>query len=149
MLRRGDYIGSMPRSHFVLLGVAALVSCSATHTRTGDDNAWRNTPAFECGIATMDDVLGQLGPPTQIYEFSTKVVFAYFLVEERRSGYNVFVIKNTKREYLTDRAVYFFDRSGVLEEQGMSRVELPNEIEYRLDPWTTPVVEAGHEEVSE
>ncbi|MEM1449410.1 MAG: hypothetical protein AAGI22_09860 [Planctomycetota bacterium] len=128
----------MPRSLFSALALAALASCTVSHSRVGDDNRWRGEGEFERGVTTMGDVLEELGPPAQVYDFREKIGFFYMLVEERRRGFDLYIFKNTNREYLTDRVLYMFDRSGVLEEVGFSRVQLPRENVYVDDPWHLP-----------
>ncbi|MEM9382239.1 MAG: hypothetical protein AAGB93_19950 [Planctomycetota bacterium] len=139
----------MLRPLALLLAALAVTACSVTHSRVGDDNRWRGEGHFERGVTTMGDVLEELGPPAQVYDFREKVAFFYLLVEERRRGYDLKVFKNTYREYLTDRVLYVFDREGILEEFGFSRVQLPRESVYIEDPWSLPDVDGAVVEASE
>ena len=83
----------------------------------------------------MDEVLQALGPPVQVHDFDEKVALFYMLLEERAVGFNVLVYKATERAFYSDRAVYFFDRNGVLEEMGTSAVMLPRENAYESAAW--------------
>ena len=129
-----------------LLAITALAAgCFYGHARTGDDNRWREDLDFERGRTRLDDVLQALGPPTQVLDLGARFAFVYMLEEQRTDGFDLAsVFRDTERAFYSDRAVYFFDRAGVLEEMATSRITLPREAVHRVDPWRpVEIAEAG------
>jgi len=110
-----------------VLGVALLASaCSRTDSSAGVENLWR-ADGFEVteGVTTEAKVLEALGPPSQIISLENETVF-YYLTEAFRSDRLLLIIYNrTKRTTRYDRAIFFFDRSGVLRKASFSQTALP------------------------
>jgi len=84
----------------------------------GVQNTWHTfTPdQFQPGVTSQADVLEQLGPPSQVIALGERSVFYY--LSQRQSGRAlVFVVWNQANDQTRyDRAVFFFDASGVLTE---------------------------------
>lgn len=76
---------------------------------------------FEKGVTTQSDVLEKLGPPSQLINLDNQVVF-YYLAQQNKGKGMIFIVWNRideKREY--DRAIFFFDRGGTLEDVAYSK----------------------------
>ena len=107
-----------------ILCVAVLVSgCASYGAVDGVDNLWRKVSIdqFEKGVTTQADILDQLGPPSQLINVQDQTVF-YYLTQEMSGTGQIFVIWNrvrAKSKY--DRAIFFFDTDGVLQEFAYSK----------------------------
>ena len=102
--------------------------CSRTDNTTGVENIWRD-PAFMAtvGSTTEADVLEALGPPSQIINLGDQTVF-YYIKENFRSNRLLLIIYNrTERRTTYDRAVFFFDKAGVLRKLAFSDTALPRD----------------------
>ena len=97
-------------------------ACVSYGSVDGVDNIWRDVPLdqFRPGITTQSDVLDRLGPPSQMIALQEATVF-YYLREETTGQGRVFIVWNRAREHSRyDRAVFFFDRDGVLTDAAYS-----------------------------
>ncbi len=116
----------------VALAVSLLVGCSISHRRAGVANRWQvvEPQAFERGKTTMGDVLALLGPPSHILKLgeddSTTVLY-YLLEEDHTEALTLMVFNYTESRVRYDRAVFFFDGAGTLEEYAVSHEALPQE----------------------
>jgi hypothetical protein len=110
----------------MLLGLLVLMAaCSRTDSTAGVENLWRSD-AFQVteGVTTEADVLEALGPPSQIINLENGTVF-YYLREAFRSDRLLLIIYNkTKRTTRYDRAIFFFDRNGLLRNASFSQTAL-------------------------
>jgi len=108
----------MLRIALALAAAAALSACVNTSSKRGVPTAWKKVGAnaFVEGETTRKDVLELLGPPSQILSLGDETAFYYML--ERTNGEGVILILYNDRTETTsyDRAVFFFDRDGVLRE---------------------------------
>ncbi len=107
-----------------ILCVAVLISgCASYGSVDGVDNLWREVSVdqFEKGVTTQADVLDQLGPPSQLISLEDQTVF-YYLTQETSGNGKIFIVwnkVNAKSKY--DRAIFFFDADGVLQEFAFSK----------------------------
>ncbi len=103
----------------IALGIAALIpGCITRSGEKGVDNLWRSpeTPAWEVGTTTDQEVLEKLGPPSQIIGLENGNVY-YYMQEISHGKAYYFLIWNRSDETVRyDRAIFFFDRKGVLTE---------------------------------
>lgn len=103
-----------------------MAACSRTDSTAGVENLWRSG-GFQAteGVTTEAEVLTALGPPSQIINLENETVF-YYLREAFRSDRLLLIIYNrTKRTAQYDRAIFFFDRSGILRKASFSQTALP------------------------
>jgi len=95
--------------------------CAQFSTRQGVESDWHAPTAnFTSGESTQSDVMAALGPPSQIISVNGKTVF-YYLRERGEGKARIFIIYNDatlNTDY--ERAVFFFDADGVLEEFAMT-----------------------------
>lgn len=109
------------------LCIAALLSgCASYGSVDGVDNLWREVSIdqFEKGVTTQADILDQLGPPSQLINLQDQTVF-YYLTQEMSGTGQIFIIWNrvsAKSSY--DRAIFFFDTDGVLQELAFSKEQI-------------------------
>jgi len=110
----------------VTIATIALVftaGCARYGSTDGVDNLWREVEVdhFQKGITTQADVLGELGPPSQLINLQNQTVF-YYLAQQSTGQGKIFIIWNQVTETKKyDRAIFFFDSDGVLEEFAFSR----------------------------
>jgi outer membrane protein assembly factor BamE (lipoprotein component of BamABCDE complex) len=121
--------GSRPRSRarrvLLLFALAAFVSlsgCGRFHTEKGIEPAWHDQEAdsFRKGVSTQTEVMALLGPPSQIISHRDGSIF-YYLHEEAVGIGVVFILYNyAKLNTRYDRAIFFFDAAGVLQDYAFS-----------------------------
>lgn len=103
-----------------------LTGCASYGAIDGVDNLWRDVPAdaFEKGVTTQADVLELLGPPSQLISLQNQNVF-YYLTEELSGEGKIFIVWNqASAESKYDRAIFFFDTNGVLQEFSFSKEQI-------------------------
>jgi hypothetical protein len=100
--------------------------CINSKSESGVTNAWRATdvPAFERGKTTQTDVAKALGPPSQLIELENQLVFYYLAERAESKGIILIVYNQTKERIVYDRAIFFFDRKGVLQDYALSLEEV-------------------------
>jgi len=107
----------------VLLTLAVISSSCATYDRSqGVANTWRDpsVPAPVKGQSTQSDIIEALGPPSQVIGLRDQTVF-YYLRERRKGNGAILLVYNWLSENVTyDRAIFFFDENGVLQDFGYS-----------------------------
>jgi hypothetical protein len=111
-------------SGFMLL---VLVGCASYSGDNGVENRWRSgsTPEWEVGVTTEQDVAEHLGPPSQLINLDDQVVY-YYLREHRRGKGLILILFNWGYQKLTyDRAVFFYDKEGLLTKYSYSPEALP------------------------
>ena len=111
---------------FALLLGFTLSGCANYGAVDGVDNLWREVPIdeFEKGVTTQAEVLELLGPPSQLISLQEQTVF-YYLTEEMSGHGKIFIVWNqasAKSQY--DRAIFFFNMDGVLQEFAYSKEEI-------------------------
>ena len=112
---------------FVLIFLVA--GCVNSKAESGVTNAWRATdvPAFERGKTTQSDVAKALGPPSQLVELENQLVFYYLAERAQSKGIILIVYNQTNERIVYDRAIFFFDRKGVLQDYALSLEEVAYE----------------------
>lgn len=115
------------RSPPLLLAAAmTLLACATFDRSQGVKNTWRD-PALRTpvkGQTTQSDVIQALGPPSQVIGLRDQTVF-YYLRERRKGSAAVLLLYNWVTENVTyDRAIYFFDESGVLQDYALSKEDI-------------------------
>ena len=108
--------------------VAVLLSgCASYGSVDGVDNLWRDLSIdeFEKGTTTQAQVLDRLGPPSQLISLKEQTVY-YYLTEKMSGQGRIFIVWNQVRaETRYDRAIFFFDANGVLQEFALSKEQIP------------------------
>lgn len=99
----------------------AAAACISSSAERGVPALWRDesAPTFEPGRTTRAEVLEALGPPSQVLSLGDGTAL-YYLLESTRSNELILLLYNRSVERTGyDRAVFFFDGSGVLTEQAL------------------------------
>jgi outer membrane protein assembly factor BamE (lipoprotein component of BamABCDE complex) len=118
---------------FPVLGVVMVAmmlagpGCVSKRSEMGVQNNWRDPSlaAFEKGRTTQSDVMGALGPPSQVIGLQDQTLF-YYLREQSSTAAAVLIIYNRTRVNITyDRAIFFFDKKGVLTDFSYSPESIP------------------------
>lgn len=110
----------------VLCAAVLISGCASYGAVDGVDNLWREVSIdqFEKGVTTQADILDQLGPPSQLINLQDQTVF-YYLTQEMSGTGQIFIVWNrvsAKSSY--DRAIFFFDTDGVLQEFAFSKEQI-------------------------
>ena len=104
------------------LAGAIAVGCTRIHTEKGIEPTWLELDAdtFRADVSTQADVLEVLGPPSQIISHPGGTIF-YYLHEEAIGTGVIFILYNQGRlNTRYDRAIFFFDAAGVLQDYAFS-----------------------------
>ena len=99
-----------------LSALVALGGCANWSQETGVDNSWRaaGAPVWVAGETTSEDVMTELGPPSQIIALKDQVVYYYLKEQMSGSAYVLILYNNAKMKAEYDRAIFFFDDEGKL-----------------------------------
>ena len=103
--------------------LAILAGCASFERTRGVENTWRDpgVPAPVVGTTTQSGILEALGPPSQVIALRDQTVF-YYLREQDKGRGGIFIVYNWLKEDVTfDRAIFFFDAEGVLQDYGLSK----------------------------
>ena len=113
---------------FVLLIICGVVASGCLYSRSqkGVNNFWRkpHPQTFQKGKTTMSDVFSALGPPSQIISLKNQQVFYYLLEEEITEAFFLGIYNQRLENTVFDRAIFFFDRKGILEEYSLSQEKI-------------------------
>jgi len=103
-----------------------LAGCINSRAESGVTNVWRakDAPVFERGKTTQSEVAKALGPPSQLIELENQLVFYYLAERTKSTGIILIVWNQTKERIVYDRAIFFFDRKGVLQDFSFSLEEV-------------------------
>ena len=115
----------------ILLCLLLSGGCVQFEAQEGVENRWRDgaQPAFETGVTTQAQVMTALGPPSQLISLDDQVVFYYLRERNEGSGF-ILILFNSVTQHITyDRAIFFFDRAGILTDYAYSLESLPFEAE--------------------
>jgi hypothetical protein len=110
----------------VLLAALLMAGCASYGSVDGVDNLWRevSTDEFVKGSTTQAQVLERLGPPSQLINLQNQTVF-YYLTEEMSGQGKIFIVWNqVSAESKYDRAIFFFNTEGVLQEFAFSKEQI-------------------------
>ena len=124
-----------------LVSLVLLAGCISSKSDSGVLNTWRSRAvlAFERGTTTQADVARALGPPSQLIDLGNQVIFYYLREQSRSKGFILIVYNETKTQITYDRAIFFFDKQGVLQEYALSIEEM--EYAPPPEPKTRPAAE--------
>jgi hypothetical protein len=101
----------------------AGIGCTHRISQKGVSNEWRDEslPPVEKGRTTQSEVLERFGPPSQVIALSDQVIFYYMLERSRFWSFFLAVYNRSEENVRYDRAIFFFDKNGVLAEYAYSR----------------------------
>ena len=116
---------------FAVLMVIAIIGfatgCARMQTEKGLEPTWLelNPETFRIGVSTQSDIMEALGPPSQIITGGDGDIFYY--LHETSSGTGIVLIVYNQLRLTTqyDRAIFFFDSAGVLQDYAISESPQP------------------------
>lgn len=99
------------RRHAWVAALLVLAGCSGATVQSGVANRWRSPGArYVAGQTSLDDVLRDLGPPSQIVPLENGgSIYFYVLQETSTFGVNALLFKTTDIDVYYDRALFQFD----------------------------------------
>jgi len=101
--------------------------CATSQEEKGAKNHWRNPklPAWERGRTTEQNVVEALGPPSQIIALNDQTVY-YYMQEQSKGKSYIFIVWNRSEKTIRyDRAVFFFNKNGILDKYSYSPEAFP------------------------
>ncbi len=119
----------MRRKLRLALSLALLMviatGCTRTQSERGVYPLWRALPddALEIGATTKSEVLAVLGPPSQVITHQSGEIFYYLYEEASSRGLILLVYNSNHINTRYDRAIFFFDENGVLQDYATSSEE--------------------------
>ncbi len=106
-----------------LILVTSLLSACVNYSRdSGVENLWRQPQAFNNGTTTSQHVLTALGPPSQVLAVGKQTVYYYLKEQVKRQGLILLVYNETTEVSAFDRAIFFFNEQGILEDFSYSKM---------------------------
>ena len=122
-------IGRHFLSIILLLTIIGTTNCASWKNQQGVTNKWRDEsgPRIEIGKTHQTDIAKLLGPPSQIIGLNEQVIF-YYLLERKEGKGAFFILFNWSEEKVRyDRAIFFFDKNGLLNDYAYSLEKVPYE----------------------
>lgn len=113
------------RSFLFVISLSLVVfsaGCFKSTEENGVTNKWRDTslPPIEKGTTTQTQILEMFGPPSQLINLENQVVFYYLLEKTVNKGAFLMLYNWKNKTVKYDRAIFFFDRNGVLDDFAFS-----------------------------
>jgi hypothetical protein len=107
--------------------VLVAPGCLSKRSEMGVQNKWRTEPmpAFEKGRSTQTDVMRSLGPPSQVIGLQEQTLFYYLREESRTKAMFLVIYNQTREQIIYDRAIFFFNKQGVLTDFAYSAESVP------------------------
>jgi hypothetical protein len=106
-----------------MIAVVTLLSACVNYNRdSGVENLWRQPQAFINDITTSQQVLSALGPPSQVLAIGQKTIYYYLKEQVNRQGLILLFYNETTEITVFDRAIFFFNEQGVLEDFSYSKI---------------------------
>ena len=103
-----------------------MASCINATSERGVEPLWSaemSEPASErwmVGKTSKRQILKELGPPSQVVTLGDETVFYYLRENMKVNGLVLLVYNNVRVSAEYDRAIFFFNKKGVLTEQSVS-----------------------------
>jgi len=113
----------------LLLMTVGTISCASWKNQQGVANKWRDEsgPRIEIGKTNQTEIAKLLGPPSQIIGLDDQIIF-YYLLEQKVGKGAFFILFNWSNEKVKyDRAIFFFDKRGLLNDYAYSLEKVPYE----------------------
>jgi hypothetical protein len=106
-----------------LLVLPGLAGCVSKRSEMGVENKWRgpSSPVFEKGRSTQAEVMRSLGPPSQVIALHDQTLFYYLREQSRTKSFYLIVYNQTRQQIAYDRAIFFFNKQGVLTDFAYSK----------------------------
>ncbi len=124
-----NFIQQGCRIGLIAVGIFLLAGCSSWDGYAGVENEWRSpdVPPWEPGVTTASEVTAVLGPPSQLIALHDETVFYYMREGKGGHALMLFVWNTGTQTTSYDRAMFFFDKQGLLRKYSYSPEALPYE----------------------
>lgn len=104
-----------------------MASCISANSERGVEPLW-SEPAGETaaerwtvGTTTKRQILKDLGPPSQVVTLGDETVFYYLREHMKVNGLVLLVYNNVRVNAEYDRAIFFFNKKGVITDLSVSK----------------------------
>lgn len=96
--------------------------CASRQSQMGVENLWRAKPppVFEVARTTQSEVMKALGPPSQVIALHDQTLFYYLREQQKLKSLSLIIYSQSRERIMYDRAIFFFDREGVLADFALS-----------------------------
>jgi len=115
----------------ILLGTCLLLlsGCMSKRGEMGVRNDWRapSLPTFQKGKTTQSEIMEALGPPSQVIGLQDQTLFYYLRELSQTKSMFLIIYNQTRQQIAYDRAIFFFDKQGVLTDFSYSKEVIPHE----------------------
>lgn len=107
--------------------IIAGYGCANRQSQMGVENRWRADPApsFAIGKTTQSEVMKALGPPSQVIALHDQTLFYYLREQQKIKALSLLVYNQSRERIMYDRAIFFFDRGGILRDFALSDEQIP------------------------
>ena len=107
--------------------LAVGYGCANRQSQMGVENLWRSdpAPAFAIGSTTQSEVMKVLGPPSQVIALGEQTLFYYLREQQKLKSLSLIIYGQSRERIMYDRAIFFFDREGVLRDFALSDEQIP------------------------
>lgn len=108
----------IPVATLLLTCLALLGGCAQYENKRGVEVSWKNGVAdqLERGVSTRSEVLGLLGPPSQVIALEEETALYYLFEHSQGDGLILILYNRVNVDTRYDRAIFFFDENDVLTE---------------------------------
>ena len=108
--------------------IIAGSGCANRQSQMGVENMWRADPApsFGIGKTTQSEVMKVLGPPSQVIALHDQTLFYYLREQQKLKSLSLLIYSQSRERILYDRAIFFFDRDGILRDFALSEEQIPH-----------------------
>jgi outer membrane protein assembly factor BamE (lipoprotein component of BamABCDE complex) len=103
---------------FLVLSASLLGGCAQYESKRGVEVNWQSavTDQLVNGQSTRRDVLGLLGPPSQVIALDGESALYYLFERSEGEGLILILYNRMRIDTRYDRAIFFFDKDDVLTE---------------------------------
>jgi hypothetical protein len=110
-----------------LVGLTVGVGCANRQSQMGVENLWRAdpSPTFDIGSTTQSEVMKVLGPPSQVIALGEQTLFYYLREQQKLESLSVIIYSHSRERIMYDRAIFFFDGNGLLQDFALSEEAIP------------------------
>ncbi len=107
--------------------IIAGSGCANRQSQMGVQNMWRadQAPSFAIGKTTQSEVMKLLGPPSQVIALHDQTLFYYLREQQKLKSLSLLIYSQSSERILYDRAIFFFDRDGILRDFALSDEQIP------------------------
>jgi len=106
----------------LILLITLLSGCVNYSRDSGVENLWRQPHTFNNGATTSQQILTALGPPSQVLAVGNQTVYYYLKEQVTRQGLILLLYNETTEVSTFDRAIFFFNEQGILEDFSYSKL---------------------------